>query len=160
MSFQKATQLGARRYLVGRPAYAYASADAVVTYRLDMVETVKSSGKSFTRPDAFNLQSFANRSFCAFQSDAEYSKIVWRFAPEAAEHAGGHLFHPNQTTESEPDGPLIVRFEASGLAMACYTLSNRGHDFRLLQDFMGHRDPRHTTRYTRTVSRRFEGMWV
>lgn len=42
---------------------------------------------------------------------------------------------------------------------AGYTLSNRGHDFRLLQDFMGHRDPRHTARYTRTASRRFEGMW-
>ena len=42
---------------------------------------------------------------------------------------------------------------------AGYALSNRGHDFRLLQDFMGHRDPRHTTRYTRTASRRFEGLW-
>jgi hypothetical protein len=26
-------------------------------------------------------------------------------------------------------------------------------------DFLGHRDPRHTTRYTRTASRRFEGLW-
>lgn len=42
---------------------------------------------------------------------------------------------------------------------AGYALSNRGRDFRLLQDFMGHRDPRHTTRYTRTASRRFEGLW-
>ena len=29
---------------------------------------------------------------------------------------------------------------------AGYALSNKGHDFRLLQDFMGHRDPRHTSR--------------
>ncbi len=42
---------------------------------------------------------------------------------------------------------------------AGYALSNRGHDFRLLQDFMGHRDPRHTAKYTRTASRRFEGLW-
>jgi site-specific recombinase XerD len=42
---------------------------------------------------------------------------------------------------------------------AGYALSNRGHDFRLLQDFLGHRDPRHTSRYTRTASRRFEGLW-
>ena len=42
---------------------------------------------------------------------------------------------------------------------AGYALSNRGRDFRLIQDFMGHRDPRHTTRYTRTASRRFEGLW-
>jgi hypothetical protein len=33
-----------------------------------------------------------------------------------------------------------------------YALSNKGHDFRLLHDFMGHRDPRHTT-----AARRFEG---
>ena len=42
---------------------------------------------------------------------------------------------------------------------AGYALSNKGHDFRLLQDFMGHRDPRHTSRYTRTASWRFEGLW-
>jgi site-specific recombinase XerD len=42
---------------------------------------------------------------------------------------------------------------------AGFALANRGHDFRLLQDFLGHRDPRHTTRYTRTASRRFEGLW-
>ncbi len=42
---------------------------------------------------------------------------------------------------------------------AGYALSNKGHDFRLLQDFMGHRDPRHTSRYTRIASRRFEGLW-
>ena len=40
----------------------------------------------------------------------------------------------------------------------CATASNKGHDFRLLQDFMGHRDPRHTSGYTRTASRRFEGL--
>jgi len=42
---------------------------------------------------------------------------------------------------------------------AGYALCNKGHDFRLLQDFMGHRDPRHSSRYTRTASRRFEGLW-
>ena len=45
------------------------------------------------------------------------------------------------------------------VARGFLTLSNKGHDFRLLQDFMGHRDPRHTSRYTRTASRRFEGLW-
>ena len=43
---------------------------------------------------------------------------------------------------------------------AGYALSNKGHDFRLLQDFMGHRDPRHTSRYTRTASRRLEVITV
>jgi type 1 fimbriae regulatory protein FimB len=40
-----------------------------------------------------------------------------------------------------------------------FTLANKGTDFRVIQDYLGHRDPRHTTRYTRTASRRFEGLW-
>jgi type 1 fimbriae regulatory protein FimB len=40
-----------------------------------------------------------------------------------------------------------------------FTLANKGADFRAIQDYLGHRDPRHTTRYTRTASHRFEGLW-
>lgn len=40
-----------------------------------------------------------------------------------------------------------------------FALANKGADFRVIQDYLGHRDPRHTTRYTRTASRRFEGLW-
>ena len=29
-----------------------------------------------------------------------------------------------------------------------YYLANKGVDFRTTQDFLGHRDPKHTTRYT------------
>jgi site-specific recombinase XerD len=40
-----------------------------------------------------------------------------------------------------------------------FALANNGTDFRVIQDYLGHRNPRHTTRYTRTSSRRFEGLW-
>lgn len=40
-----------------------------------------------------------------------------------------------------------------------FALANKGADFRVIQDYLGHRDPRHTVRYTRTASRRFEGLW-
>jgi site-specific recombinase XerD len=40
-----------------------------------------------------------------------------------------------------------------------YYLANEGYDMRLIQDYLGHRDPRHTARYTRTAARRFEGLW-
>ena len=40
-----------------------------------------------------------------------------------------------------------------------YYLANKGVDFRTVQDFLGHRDPKHTTRYTRVAGRRFEGLW-
>jgi type 1 fimbriae regulatory protein FimB len=40
-----------------------------------------------------------------------------------------------------------------------YALANRGYDLRLIQDYLGHRDPKHTTRYTRTAAGRFAGLW-
>ncbi len=40
-----------------------------------------------------------------------------------------------------------------------YALADRGTDFRVLQDFLGHRDPAMTVRYTRIAGRRFEGLW-
>jgi type 1 fimbriae regulatory protein FimB len=40
-----------------------------------------------------------------------------------------------------------------------FSLANRGYDLRLIQDYLGHRDPKHTVRYTRTAAGRFEGLW-
>ena len=40
-----------------------------------------------------------------------------------------------------------------------FVLADKGHDLRLIQDYLGHRDPRHTVHYTRTAGRRFEGLW-
>ena len=40
-----------------------------------------------------------------------------------------------------------------------YYLANKGHDLRLIQDYLGHRDPKHTVHYTRTAGLRFEGLW-
>jgi type 1 fimbriae regulatory protein FimB/type 1 fimbriae regulatory protein FimE len=40
-----------------------------------------------------------------------------------------------------------------------YALANRGRDTRLIQDYLGHRDIKHTARYTRTASLRFEKVW-
>jgi site-specific recombinase XerD len=40
-----------------------------------------------------------------------------------------------------------------------YALANKGQDSRTIQDYLGHRDPRHTAHYTRTASHRFEGLW-
>jgi type 1 fimbriae regulatory protein FimB len=61
---------------------------------------------------------------------------------EAGERAGlGHVW------------PHMLRHSCG------FALANRGTDFRVIQDYLGHRDPRHTTRYTRTSAHRFEGLW-
>jgi type 1 fimbriae regulatory protein FimB len=40
-----------------------------------------------------------------------------------------------------------------------FYLANRGHDLRLIQDYLGHRDPKHTVHYTRVAGSRFEDLW-
>lgn len=40
-----------------------------------------------------------------------------------------------------------------------HALAHAGRDLRLIQDYLGHRDPRHTARYTRTAASRFSGLW-
>lgn len=60
----------------------------------------------------------------------------------AATRAGLPLVHPHMLRHS-----------------CGFALANRGHDLRLIQDYLGHRDPRHTVHYTRVVGSRFEGIW-
>lgn len=40
-----------------------------------------------------------------------------------------------------------------------FYLANKGHDTRLIQDYLGHRNIQHSVRYTRTAAKRFEGLW-
>lgn len=40
-----------------------------------------------------------------------------------------------------------------------YYLANKGYDLRLIQDYLGHRDPKHTVLYTQIAGVRFEGLW-
>ena len=40
-----------------------------------------------------------------------------------------------------------------------YYMANEGKDLRFMQDYLGHRDPKHTVRYSRVAGVRFEGLW-
>ena len=40
-----------------------------------------------------------------------------------------------------------------------FALTNKGYDLRLIQDYLGHRDSKHTTQYTRVASKCFEKLW-
>ena len=40
-----------------------------------------------------------------------------------------------------------------------YYLADRGTDFRTMQDYMGHKNPRHTAHYTRISGRKFMGLF-
>ena len=46
------------------------------------------------------------------------------------------------------------------LRHACgFYAANQGYNLRLIQDYLGHRDPKHTVHYTRVAGVRFEGLW-
>ncbi|HXF55286.1 MAG TPA: tyrosine-type recombinase/integrase [Hyphomicrobiaceae bacterium] len=46
------------------------------------------------------------------------------------------------------------------LRHACgFYLADQGTDLRTMQDYLGHRDPKHTAHYTRVAGHRFEGLW-
>ncbi len=91
-------------------------------YRLDALEAAAVTDEAFVFDPAFDLQAFADRAFGVFQNEAEFGEVVWRFAPAAAAHARGFDFHPNQVVEDEPDGSLLVRFEAAGHLEMCWYL--------------------------------------
>lgn len=40
-----------------------------------------------------------------------------------------------------------------------YNMANRGTDLRVMQDYLGHKDPKHTVLYTRIAPRQFENLW-
>ncbi len=41
-----------------------------------------------------------------------------------------------------------------------FYLADQGYDLRLIQDYLGHRDPKHTVHYTRVAGSRFIGLWA
>lgn len=55
---------------------------------------------------------------------------------------------------------LTVSVHPHMLRHACgYELAERGTDTRLIQDYLGHRNIRHTVRYTASNAGRFVGIW-
>ena len=54
----------------------------------------------------------------------------------------------------------LVNVHPHTLRHSCgFYLANQGHDLRLIQDYLGNRDPKHTAHYTRVAGVRFEGLW-
>ena len=52
--------------------------------------------------------------------------------------------------------PTILQYgsDVPGALLILYKV-----ELRLIQDYLGHRDPKHTVHYTRVAGVRFEGMW-
>ena len=65
-----------------------------------------------------------------------------------------------QAMAANPEQITDEQIRQHMLRHACgFYLTNQGYDLRLIQDYLGHRDPKHTVHYTRVAGSRFEGLW-
>ena len=71
-------------------------------------------------------------------------------------HSPGRHLHRARAGEKAKLG----RVWAHMLRHSCgYYLADQGTDLRTMQDYLGHRDPKHTAHYTMVAGHRFEGLW-
>ena len=123
--------LGVRRYLVARDLTKPGS--NLRHYRVEDIEGAEVLPESFALDAGFNLRAHSERAFGSYESDGEHGPVVWRFAPEAASRARRYEFHPTQVCEDQPDGSLMVRFEASGHLEMCWHLYMWGDKVEVLE---------------------------
>ncbi len=117
---------GQRIYLVA----AFPWEQEPVNYRLDRMSEVRVSDETGSRPREFNLDTYAARSFGAFQEEPH--DVVLRFSPEVADEVAAFQFHPTQTLTHEPDGSTLVRFRTGGLREVAWHLFTWGEAVRIL----------------------------
>ena len=113
--------------LYGNRAFLVASSDwseEPRLWRLANVSELCISDEAFERDPEFDLERYAKRSFGTFQE--EPIQVVLRFDAGAARDASTFVFHPDQTTNTNDDGSLTIRFEAGGVDEMCWHLFTWG----------------------------------
>lgn len=103
--------LGTRQYLVAREA---GGEGPMQHFRLDRISHAELRASSFNRDPVFNFADHAARAFGSYYAEKDFTEVVWRFSPAAAEVAREFDFHPLQVSQEESDGSLTIRFSASG----------------------------------------------
>jgi site-specific recombinase XerD len=84
--------------------------------------------------------------------------LPWLFVSERGQPLTRQSVNYLITTASRRAG--LPHVHPHMLRHSCgFALANRGYDLRLIQDYLGHRDPKHTAHYTRVAGYRFEGLW-
>lgn len=122
--------LGTRHYLIARDP---AKEDGLRRFRLDRIAKAEITTEWFEKDKDFDLEAYAAQSFGSFHSDAEFTRVVWRFSPEAAATAREFEFHPKQEMLEQEDGGLMVSFEASGLVEMAWHIYKWGDAVEVIE---------------------------
>ncbi|EAT0101508.1 tyrosine-type recombinase/integrase [Salmonella enterica] len=92
-------------------------------------------------------------------SQGRYEDEGWLFISDRAPSLSRQQFY-NIINHTGRAAGLTVGAHPHMLRHACgYALADNGVDTRLIQDYLGHRNIRHTVRYTASSAARFEGIW-
>jgi type 1 fimbriae regulatory protein FimB len=85
-------------------------------------------------------------------------KLPWLFLSERGQPMTRQSV--NYLIRAAGESASLLNVHPHMLRHSCgYYLANTGVDLRTMQDYLGHRDPKHTVHYTRVAGRRFEGLW-
>jgi predicted DNA-binding transcriptional regulator YafY len=123
--------LGTRRYLVARDIKK--SNKILQHYRVEDISEVRLLAECFEPNEGFDLAVHARGGFGSYINDNEVERIVWRFAPDAAERAKRFVFHPDQEASDNEDGSFTVSFSACGLLEMCWHLYAWGDQVEVLE---------------------------
>ena len=85
-------------------------------------------------------------------------RLPWLFLSERGQPLSRKTVHYLVSIAARSAG--LQNVHPHTLRHSCgYHLADKGTDLRTMQDYLGHRDPRHTVHYSRITGRRFEGLW-
>lgn len=119
--------------LFGRSNYLLAAegdGGAPRTWRLDRLSQVSVLDQPGTPPPDFSLNAFVDRSFGIYQDEVESVRL--RVRPHGAEEALGWRFHSTQDISPQPDGSVLIAFQASGMRELAWHLFSWGDKVEIL----------------------------
>ena len=99
-------------------------------YRLDRMFDVETVDAIATRPEGFNLESYARLSFGLAHDDVE--DVILRFNAKAAPDARNWRFHASQIIANLPDGRVEIRMRCSGMLELAHHLFSWGPNMEIV----------------------------
>ena len=117
---------GEKTYLVAKED---AKGDGIYNYILHKLKNLQITNETFDKGD-FNLEEHSKRSFGVYQGEIMDVKLL--FSAQVAEDILCYNFHPTQHIKQQPDGTVLVTFQASGPLEIIWHLFKWGKDVKIL----------------------------